>query len=134
MADFYIQLRWVHISTVLASGMLFFTRGALRALGKQKVAMAAPVRYLSYGIDTVLLTAALLLMMIVQQYPFVHGWLTVKVSLLVVYIVLGSIALKRGRTSTIRITAFLAALLIYGFIISVALAHNPAGWFLNQVR
>jgi uncharacterized membrane protein SirB2 len=46
--------------------------------------MAAPLRYLSYTIDTVLLTAALMLTAIVQQYPFVHAWLTVKVVLLAV--------------------------------------------------
>ena len=52
--------------------------------------MFAPLRYLSYTIDTVLLTAALMLATILHQYPFVHAWLTVKVLLLVVYIVLGS--------------------------------------------
>ena len=52
--------------------------------------MAAPLRYLSYTIDTVLLTAALMLATILHQYPFVHAWLTVKVLLLVVYVVLGS--------------------------------------------
>ena len=60
--------------------------------------MAAPLRYLSYTIDTVLLTAALMLATMLHQYPFVHGWLTAKVLLLVVYVVLGSYALKRGAT------------------------------------
>jgi hypothetical protein len=46
----------------------------------------------------VLLVAALTLTAIVRQYLFVHGWLTVKVVLLVVYVVLGSLALKRGKT------------------------------------
>lgn len=42
------------------------------------------MRILSWTIDTTLLSAALMLMTIVRQYPFVHGWLTVKVLLLVV--------------------------------------------------
>jgi uncharacterized membrane protein SirB2 len=50
-----------------------------------------------------------MLMTIVRQYPFVHGWLTVKVVLLVVYI--------------------LAALLVFGYIYSVARAHDPAWCF-----
>lgn len=129
MAEFYLQIRWVHIVTVLTSGALFFSRGALVALGRQKLAMAAPARYLSYTIDTTLLTAALMLMGIVRQYPFVHGWLTVKVLLLVVYVVLGSLALKRGRNGRVRVMAFVAALLVYGFMISVARTHHPAGWF-----
>jgi uncharacterized membrane protein SirB2 len=89
--------------------------------------MAAPLRYLSYTIDTILLTAALMLATILHQYPFVHGWLTVKVVLLVIYVVLGSCALKRGSTRNSRILFWLAALAVYAFIISVARAHHPLG-------
>src|SRR5262245_13785085 len=102
MLDFYPQIRFVHIAAVLASGGLFFLRGLVLHLGG-RWAMAAPLRYLSYTIDTVLLTAALMLATILHQYPFVHGWLTVKVVLLVVYVVLGSYALKRARTRNARI-------------------------------
>ena len=59
---------------------------------------ARPVRYLSYTIDTLLLTAALMLMTIVGQYPFVYNWLTMKVMLVLLYIVLGYTAL-RGSTA-----------------------------------
>jgi uncharacterized membrane protein SirB2 len=89
------------------------------------------LRYLSYTIDTVLLTAALMLATMLRQYPFVQPWLTVKVLLLVVYVVLGSHALKRGATRTVRASAYIAALLVYVFIISVARAHDPRGvWAL----
>jgi uncharacterized membrane protein SirB2 len=116
----------VHIAAVIASGLLFLLRGGAVQLGA-KWAMAAPLRYLSYSIDTVLLTAALMLVTILHQYPFVHGWLTAKVVLLVVYVVLGSFALKRGRTKGVRITCWLAALLVYLFIVSIARAHSPLG-------
>jgi uncharacterized membrane protein SirB2 len=128
MLDFYPEIRLTHISAVLASGALFLIRGLAVNLGA-RWAMAAPLRYLSYTIDTVLLTAALMLATIIHQYPFVHGWLTVKVLLLVVYIVLGTFALKRGRTPRIRFSCWLAALIVYGFIISVARAHQPLGIF-----
>jgi uncharacterized membrane protein SirB2 len=78
---------------------------------------------LSYSIDIVLLTAAMML----RMYPFVHSWLTVKVVLLVVYIVLGSFALKRGRTRAVRASCFVAALLVYASIVAVARAHDPLG-------
>lgn len=126
MIEFYSQIRAVHISAVLASGLLFLLRGAALQLGAGW-AMAAPLRYLSYAIDTVLLTAALMLATILHQYPFVHDWLTAKVLLLACYIVLGSIALKRGRTRAVRAGSWLAALLIYLFIISIARAHDPWG-------
>jgi uncharacterized membrane protein SirB2 len=77
----------------------------------------------------VLLTAALMLMTIVQQYPFVDAWLTVKVILLVVYITLGLIAFRSSRSLPERFGAFLSALCVYGFIISVARAHDPLGIF-----
>lgn len=128
MIEFYPQIKSVHIAAVLASGLLFLLRGAALYAG-QRWAMAAPLRYLSYTIDTVLLTAALMLATLLHQYPFVHGWLTTKVVLLVVYIVLGTYALKRGSTRRTRIACWLAALLVYGFIISVARAHHPAGIF-----
>ena len=126
MIEFYPQIRTVHIAAVIASGLLFLLRGAAVQLGA-KWAMAAPLRYLSYSIDTVLLTAALMLVTILHQYPFVHGWLTAKVVLLVVYVVLGSFALKRGRTRTVRVSCWVAALLVYLFIVSIARAHSPFG-------
>lgn len=75
-----------------------------------------------------LLTAALMLMTLVRQYPFVDAWLTVKVLLLVVYIGLGIFAFRTRRGRGIRLAAWLAALGVYGFIVSVARAHDPLGF------
>jgi uncharacterized membrane protein SirB2 len=125
----YPQIRALHLGAVLTSGGLFLVRGfLLNALG-QGWAMARPLRIASYAIDTVLLGAAIALVFITRQYPFVDGWLTAKVVLLVVYIVLGSFALKRGRTRAIRIGFWLAALAVFGFIWSVARAKSPLGVF-----
>lgn len=131
MLEYYMEIRLVHISAVVASGILFLIRGLGVYFGG-RWAMAAPVRYLSYTIDTTLLTAALMLMTIVQQYPFVDGWLTVKILFLALYIVLGTFALKRGQTRKIRLVCWFAALAVYGFIISVARTHNPLG-FLSSL-
>jgi uncharacterized membrane protein SirB2 len=126
MLEFYPQIKAVHIAAVIASGSLFALRGAAVQFGA-KWAMAAPLRYLSYSIDTVLLTAALMLATILHQLPFVQGWLTAKVFLLVCYVVLGSFALKRGHTRVVRTTCWIAALLVYLFIVSIARAHHPLG-------
>lgn len=133
MIEFYGEIRIVHIWSVIASGSLFAARGLLIFLGSrgtgERLALSAPVRLLSYTIDTVLLTAALILMTIVQQYPFIDHWLTVKVLLLAAYITLGMVAFRSGRTRRARIAAFAAALLVFLYIVSVALAHHPAGIF-----
>ena len=127
MIEFYAQIKWVHVAAVICSGLLFALRGGA-VLAGARWAMAAPLRYLSYTIDTVLLTAALMLATVLHQYPFVQGWLTVKVLLLVVYIVLGSVALKRGKTPAVRLYCYLAAVAVYLFIASVARAHSPLGF------
>lgn len=126
MLEFYPQIKAVHMAAVTASGLLFLLRGAAVQLGASW-AMAAPLRYLSYSIDTVLLTAALMLATILHQFPFVQGWLTAKVLLLVCYVVLGTFALKRGRTRAVRISCWITAVLVYLFIVSIARAHHPLG-------
>lgn len=128
MVEFYTEIKFVHIAAVLTSGGLFALRGLLFGLGQSWV-MAAPVRYLVYAVDTVLLTAALMLTTIIKQYPFVDGWLTAKVVLLAVYIALGYLAFWRARSRTARLGLWLSALLVFAFIISVALAHDPRGIF-----
>jgi uncharacterized membrane protein SirB2 len=128
MIEFYPQIKWVHVAAVICSGLLFALRGTAQLAGARWT-MAAPLRYLSYTIDTTLLTAALMLATVLHQYPFVHAWLTVKVLLLVVYVVLGSFALKRAPTPRVRQICFLAALAVYLFIASVARTHDARGIF-----
>ena len=130
MFEFYPQIKLVHITAVTLSGSLFFLRGLFLQLGA-RWPMSAPMRYTSYTIDTVLLTAALMLATLLHQYPFVHAWLTVKVTLLVTYVILGTFALKRGNTRTVRIACWIAALCVYAFIATVARAHHPLGIFAN---
>ena len=128
---FYPQIKWVLIAAISASGSLFALRGALVQAGHPRWAMAAPVRYLSYGIDTVLLTAALMLLTILPGAMFANGWLTTKLVLVLVYVVLGTFALKRGRTARVRLACYSAALLVFATIIGIAIAHHPLGWLLR---
>jgi uncharacterized membrane protein SirB2 len=130
MAEYYLTLRHAHIGLAILSVSLFTLRGCLM-LAQSPNVHSAWLKYPSYLIDTLLLTLALMLMTVIHQYPFVTGWLTMKVTLLVVYVLLGSIALRRGRTRRIRIAAFVAALLTAGFLVTVARAHHPFGIFLG---
>jgi len=127
MIEFYPQILWVHVAAIIASGTLFFLRG-WSVQASSRWGMAAPVRHLSYGIDTVLLTAALMLVTILPRAMFANGWLATKLVLLVAYVVLGSYALTRGRTPRIRRACFVAALLVFATLIGVARAHHPLGW------
>lgn len=126
MMVFYLQIKWVHILCVILSGSLFALRGML-VLNRSRYGNHPVLRWLSYAIDTTLLTAALMLVTILHQYPFVQAWLTVKVLLLVVYIVLGVYTLRRAQTHTARVACFCSALAVYLFIASVAYTHDPLG-------
>lgn len=129
MIEFYPQIKSVHVIAVLCSGSLFLLRGLL-VLAGSRWGMAASVRYLSYGIDTVLLTAALMLFTLLPGGVFANGWLAVKMVLLLVYVLLGSFALKRGRNATVRKACFVAALLAYAWMIGIARLHHPLGWLM----
>jgi uncharacterized membrane protein SirB2 len=128
MTEFYFGLRAVHMACAALTITLFLVRGVMMMLDSPRLSHPL-VRWTPVAVDTVLLTSALMLTTIIHQYPFASSWLTVKVVLLVVYIVLGSIALRRGRTKVIRVTAFVAALATVAFLVSVARAHNPLGVF-----
>jgi uncharacterized membrane protein SirB2 len=135
LVDLYTQVRWTHISLVLVSGALFAARGIGVLLGAGW-SMAPVVRRLSYTIDTALLVAALLLLFMLNINPFAVSWLSTKIALLLLYIVMGTLALKRARTLRMQQLCFVAALATYGFMLSVALAHHPFGIFaaLQSVR
>ena len=126
MEPFYLEIRTVHIWAVLTSGALLLLRGLAVNLFAARWPMAAPLRYLSWTVDTVLLTAALMLTTIIRQFPFIDAWLTVKVVLLVPYIVLGYFALRAGSPRN-RWLALVGAAATFCFIYTVARAHHPLG-------
>ena len=128
MIEFYPQIKAFHIAFVVASVMLFAGRGGL-VLAGSRWGMVAPVRYLSYAIDTALLTSALMLLTILPGAMFANHWLTVKLSLLLVYVLLGSFALKRGRTPRIRLACYVGALLVSAMVVGIAYYHHPLGWW-----
>lgn len=133
MLEFYPQIKAVHVGLVFASIGLFVLRGAFALLGARWV-MAAPLRYLSYGIDTALLTAALMLLTILPGEIFANHWLSAKLVLLLVYVVLGSIALRRGRSTRARGAAYLAAVAVVTMMVGIARTHQPLGWFFALVN
>ena len=119
----YILVKYLHVSFVVLSGTGFVLRGAWMLQGSPMLAQRW-VRVLPHVLDTVLLASAIALAVMLEQYPLVHGWLTAKVLGLIAYIVLGTIALKRGRTRAVRIAAFCGALVVFAYIVAVALTKS----------
>jgi uncharacterized membrane protein SirB2 len=115
----YETLRAAHVAAVVISIGLFALRGAWM-LADSPLLTTRVVRILPHVVDTVLLAAGVGLAVLSHQYPFVQPWLTAKIVGLVLYIVLGSIALKRGRSRGVRILALTAALAVVAWIVATA--------------
>jgi uncharacterized membrane protein SirB2 len=124
-----ISLKLVHMSLAAVSIALFTLRGAWM-LAESPLRDARWTRIAPHVIDTLFLATGIWLAIRIGQYPFVQPWLTAKVFGLVGYIILGSIALKRGRTRAIRAAAFVAALAVFAYIVGVARARHPLSWSL----
>jgi uncharacterized membrane protein SirB2 len=129
MVEFYPQIKAVHVAMVLASGGLFLLRGLLAWNGPRHGTLHSLLRYASWSVDTTLLTAAMMLLTFLPHAMFANGWLAVKLLLLPAYIVLGALALRSTRSDAARRLCLVAAVLVSGFMLGVARAHQPAGWF-----
>lgn len=122
----YPALRHLHLACVAASIALFVARG-LGVTALQAWPMRPFWRRLSVTIDTPLLLAGLGLWALLGYHPLQQAWLGTKLALLVVYIVLGSFALKRGRTRRQRLLFFVAALAVVAFMLASAITRLPLG-------
>jgi uncharacterized membrane protein SirB2 len=123
----YLAIKHLHLTTVYITITLFLLRGLAMMLRPQLL-QRRWLRIVPHVNDTILLATGLTLTTFVQQYPVLNGWLTAKVIGLVIYIGLGMVALKRGRTKGVRIAAFIGALITFAYIYSVARAHHPLPW------
>jgi len=123
----YLTLKSLHVGCVAASYALFVLRGIWMLRCPERLQLRW-VRTLPHVVDTVLLGSAVAMALMIRQYPFVAGWLTAKLLALLLYIVLGSIALKRGRTRKQRIAAWFVAQAVFFYIVAVALTRNPLPW------
>jgi uncharacterized membrane protein SirB2 len=137
-----LSLKLVHMGAAALSVGLFALRGFLSFRAQRGIAWfdAIPrsarddtprwTRVVPHVIDTLFLATGIWLAVRLGQYPFVQPWLTAKVLALVAYIILGSIALKRGPTKAIRAAAFVAALAVFAYIVGVARTRHPWSWGL----
>ena len=123
----YAALKLTHVCCVSISYLMFVGRGILM-LRASPLLQRAWLRLAPHVVDTLLLVSAIALAIMSRQYPLAQGWLTAKVAGLVVYIGLGTIALKRGKTRGTRVAAWFAAQAVFLYIVAVALTHRPLPW------
>lgn len=123
----YLAVKHLHILCAVLSGAGFVLQGVWM-MRRSPLLDHRLTRTVPHLIDTVFLGSAIALAVMSGQYPFVAPWVTAKVTALVVYILLGALALRWGRTMRVRVMAFVAAVATFLWIVSVALSKNPAGY------
>lgn len=125
MASLYFPIKHLHITAVILS-ICFFVIRAFWSYTGSGLLQNRLVKILPHIIDTVLLTCGVILAaMIGPNQP----WILTKIILLIAYIGVGTIAIKRGRTKNKRITAALIAIAIFAYIVGVAITKDSASWF-----
>lgn len=122
----YFAIKTIHQGAVALSLTGFFARG-IGSLRGAEWARGRLARTVPHIVDTVLLLSALTLAWMLRLTPMAAPWLMAKIVGLLVYIGLGTLALKPGRALRVRATAWVAALATFGWIVSVAITKNPLG-------
>lgn len=120
-------VKQLHLSFVAMSYALFLLRGIWMLRGSSRLQQRW-VRILPHYIDTGLLASAVTLATLLGISPLDASWLMAKIFALLLYISLGSLALKHGKTMRVRLIAWLSAQGVFFYIISVAMTHDPMPW------
>jgi len=123
----YLTIRTIHESAVALSITGFFLRGGAGLAGAAWVRGRA-AKTVPHVVDTVLLASAIALAWMLGITPFTAPWLMAKVIGLLAYIGLGVVALRPSNSRRVRAVAWVAALATAGWIVSVAITKNPAGF------
>ncbi len=123
----YLLLKHVH---TLSAGLTitgFVVRGVWMMTGSDK--LQHPVtRILPHIVDTVFLLSGVAMLVMVSLNPLTQDWLLAKFTGLFFYVLLGTVAIRRGSTRAIRTWAFVGALSTFAYVAGVALSKSPASW------
>ena len=120
----YQLLLYLHVTTALLSLLLFIYRG-IWVLRHGQAKRPPWMKWLPHSNDTLLLVLGISLMFLSQQYPLSHNWLSAKLAALLVYILLGMVVMKWARHWPGQLLAFVGALLVFAYMIGVAITKQP---------
>ncbi len=123
----YFTVKTIHQTAVALSFTGFAARGAGAVAGAAWVRSRA-AKTLPHMVDSILLLSALFLAWQLQANPVATPWLLAKIVALLVYIALGMVALRAGVARPLRVAVWVCALITFGYIVSVAISKNPAGF------
>lgn len=119
-----LLIKPIHVTCAITSFLLFFLRGIWLLRGSALLQLHA-VKIVPHVVDTALLTSAIVLAWQLGYTPFNSPWVAAKIFALLVYIGLGMLAFRFARTTAQRFSAWLAALLVFTYIVAAAITHDP---------
>ncbi|MDY7219062.1 SirB2 family protein [Denitrificimonas sp. JX-1] len=124
-------IKYIHMSLAVFSGCLFVVRGSWVLLGGTKVDWCKTIDRLSYGVDSCLLLAAILLLLILNYTPLSEAWLQAKLLLLALYIMFGVLAFRDTLCLVLRWLAYSAAIMCFFIMYYSARLHQPFAGLLG---
>lgn len=122
----YLAIKHLHVTAAVVSILLFILRAYWSVAGSALL-QTRFARIVPHVIDTVLLFAGFYLASVIGAN---QPWILVKIVGLILYIGVGTIAIKRGKTPRTRAIAAIVAVLIFLYIVGVALTKSAASWLV----
>ena len=129
----YFIIKYTHLLLAFVTISGFILRGYWMSTGSallsHRVTSIAP-----HIVDTFFLLSGIAMVYLLNLPVIQSSWLLAKFAGLIVYIVLGAIALRRGPTLQIRMIAFVGAVSAFAYVVGAAVARSPASWlaYLNR--
>jgi uncharacterized membrane protein SirB2 len=128
----YLVLKTIHVLAATATISGFLLRGYWMLTESEKLQRRV-TRIVPHVVDTILLVSGVATLWLLQLNPFTQTWLVAKFSGLIAYILLGTIAIKRGKTLQIRLIALVGAVSVFAYIAGVAITKSPLSWLMVPV-
>ena len=121
----FAAIKIIHIISIILSYILFSLRG-IWMIQSSPLLQLRWVKILPHVIDTILLVSAIALVAMIQQYQGFNIWISAKIGALLLYILLGMVAFRFGKTQKIKTISWILAQIVFFYIVLVALTKNPA--------
>jgi len=128
----YLILKTIHVLAAATTISGFMLRGYWMLTESDKLQLRV-TRIVPHFVDTVFLLSGVAMVWLLHMNPFTQPWLVAKFIGLIAYILLGTIAIKRGRTLQIRLIALVGAVSVFAYIVGVALTKSPLSWLKVSV-
>lgn len=117
-----LWLKHFHITCAVLSGCGFALRGWWRLTAPQWLRRRW-VRTAPHVVDSALFFSGVAMLWLYGWWPQDQPWLVAKLTALLIYILLGAVALRQGKAWQVA-----AALAVFAYIVSVALTRTPLAW------